>query len=267
MKRMKKWCACLLCMTLLCSVMCLGAWPASAMEDISLLPADTAAYSAGSVEDQSLDGSFTVENGVLTIKSTGEDGYRVHIKVDQTVPLGEAVSLFTKLSCDVTFNIALVIESASGDSTWMGFASDFYDRFSLKSNELAIEAGEYERELDFSDACTYNVNIPVDECLIKEVQIAVKEPNGTMTLSEMKLADTVDPSPVIGEEGEDEDTDDTAQEEEADTAKTTATTKAAASAQSDSSSMTMWIVLAVIAVLVIAAVVVIVIVVKKKKAA
>ncbi len=278
MRRMKKALAWLASLTLLCAVCAAVALPASAMDELNLLPDDVSLYEEGSVEDQVLDGEFTVENGALTMKSAGEDtakdGYRVHINIDQTVSIAEAVSIFVNVESDVPFNIALVVEDVNGGPAWVSFSNEFFNRFSVLSNALEIENGSYERELDFSDACTYNANIPTDEVLVQQVQVALKRPNGTLTLSKLSLGDTVEPSPVLDDEGNPvtqaptEAPEPTEADDEGDvTAAPGATTaKPSGNASGTSSAPTTWIIIAVVcAVVVVLVIVIVVVVVRKKK--
>lgn len=151
---------------------------------VDLMPSSQDAVKADTSVSGNYAGSYKYENGKLTVDSVGADGYRVVIDVNKDIAYEDLRSLFVKVSCNVDFNIAFT----DSNDKWHGLASDWYPSFGQGSTDKVIVGGDYNVELDFYNAVTFNPdNIPADHIYhAKQLFIAVKKP-GTLTLSKFEV--------------------------------------------------------------------------------
>ena len=136
---------------------------------------------------QQLDGagSFTYNDGVLTMNADGDTGYSVKFTPDTRFNPSELTNLLMDVNATVPFNVTMTVTTDGGDAT-MEYRNEFFDVFGLEGAPEAIPAGAYKAKMNLYGYYQWNGGIPA-ESTVKSVTITLTG-KGTLTLKALQVS-------------------------------------------------------------------------------
>ena len=150
-------------------------------------PANLMIPSALAIVDRSKTGSYTYNNGMLTVVSGQDSGYDVVFNLNKTVDVKTLNRLLVSIDADVRFDIALTVTTTDGDRTF-SLRNDFYPDFTSAPDGEYIPAMTGSRGLDFYSCYTWNKIAPADgNSTVKTVTVRVGG-TGTVVINAIQLA-------------------------------------------------------------------------------
>ncbi len=140
-----------------------------------------------SIVDRTKTGSYTYNNGALTVVSGQDSGYDVVFHLNKTVDITTFKRLLVSVESDVRFDVSLLVTTADGDRTF-SLRNDFYPELTGSTDGEYIPAMSGSRGLDFHNCYAWNGIVPADgNSVIKTVTVRVGGA-GTTKLNGLQLA-------------------------------------------------------------------------------
>ncbi|MBQ3069035.1 MAG: InlB B-repeat-containing protein [Clostridia bacterium] len=135
-------------------------------------------------------GSYTYNDGTLTMNATAADGYSVKMNVNGTIDPSDMTKLLMDVNATVPFNVTLELTNGNGDAT-MEFRNEFFNVFDLTTAPEALPAGAWKPVLNLVGYYEWNGGA-VTESAIKSVTVSLTAP-GTLTMTALQASrlDTV----------------------------------------------------------------------------
>ncbi|MBR5134837.1 MAG: SH3 domain-containing protein, partial [Clostridia bacterium] len=155
----------------------------TAAKNVSLMKPETL-----DILDRSRTGSYTYQNGVLSVTSETANGYEVVFDVNETFDVNTMKRLLLSIDSNVSFEVKLYVTHANGEGV-VSLVNDFYPQFTASyptSGFLPAWSGT--AGLDLYNYYGYNNLIPSDgQSTIKRVRISLGY-IGTATFKAIQIA-------------------------------------------------------------------------------
>ncbi len=143
------------------------------------------------IADTSKTGSYTYDNGTLTVTSESDDGYEVVLNINKDFKPTETPNWLFDLVATTGFDIQLHSTVSIGE--WdFGLVSDFWPSLCDTLIDGYLPAETYSGMCDLLSCYTWNNNLPENGIsTIMQVRIILSG-KGTLTLNKLQLANTAD---------------------------------------------------------------------------
>lgn len=150
-------------------------------------PIDLMLPSTLSIPDRTKTGSYTYQNGTLTVVSGEENGYEVSFSPNASYSPEELSQWIFSVDANVRFDIELLVTTSDGDRIF-SLRDDFYNLFTDTPDGDYIPAMTGSAALDILSCYTYNNVLPTDGIsTIKTVTVRVGGV-GTVVVNEIQIA-------------------------------------------------------------------------------
>ncbi len=113
------------------------------------------------IVDRTKSGSYTYNNGMLTVESSDANGFEVAFNVNKAVNVAELHRWLISVDSDVRFDIEMLVTTSDGDRTF-SLRDDFYPEFTAAPDGDYLPAFSGSAGLDFYSCYTYNNIAPAD---------------------------------------------------------------------------------------------------------
>ncbi len=125
-------------------------------------------------------GSYTYENGTLTVEGTG--GYRVNFYPNVTVAPNDLPHWIVSAGASTYFDVSMVVSTSEGDRT-VSLVGDYYNYFGYDSYpELGLEAGQFSKAFNLLGMYNWHNILPADGLsVIRKVTVELRG-NGGISL-------------------------------------------------------------------------------------
>ncbi len=139
------------------------------------------------IVDTTKTGSYTYNNGMLTIVSEEANGYDVAIDVNQEFTVEELTRFLYSADAKVRYDIEMVLTTSEGDRT-VSLVNDFWPGLCTALDGDYLPAAEQSAGLDLKSVFTYNNVMPADgKSTIKTITIQVGGA-GTVIVNALQIA-------------------------------------------------------------------------------
>ncbi len=130
-------------------------------------------------------GSYTYNDGVLTMNADTATGYSVKFTPNATFNPAELVNLLMDVNATAPFNVTMELTAINGDAT-MEYRNEFFNNFNLDAVPDALPAGHHIVDMNLHGYYQWNGGIPA-ESTIKSVTITLAG-KGTLTLKALQTS-------------------------------------------------------------------------------
>ncbi len=143
------------------------------------------------IADRTKKGSYTYDNGKLTVTSNSADGYEVVLNVNKDFKPADTKNWLFDLAATTGFDIQLVVTTTAGDWNF-GLVADFWPGLCDELENGYLPAETYNGVCDIHSCYTWNNVLPANGIsTIKQVRILLAG-EGTMTLNKLQVSNTTD---------------------------------------------------------------------------
>ncbi len=144
-----------------------------------------------SIADRSKAGSYTYDNGKLTVNSNSVAGYEVVFDVNKDYKPTESPNWLFDLVATTGFDIQIIATTSQGDHSF-GLVSEFWPSLCDGLVDGYLPAETYKGVADINSCYTWNNFLPADGVsTIKQVKIVLSG-NGSLTINSLQLSNTND---------------------------------------------------------------------------
>ncbi len=142
-----------------------------------------------SISDRTKAGSYTYDNGKLTVTSNNADGYEVVFNINKAFTPASAPNWLFDLVATTGFDVQLVVTTSDGDRSF-GLVSDFWPGLCDALDNGYLPADTYYGVCDVHSCYTWNNVLPADGVsTIKQVRVKVSG-EGTVTMNSLQVSNT-----------------------------------------------------------------------------
>ncbi len=154
----------------------------AAASNVNLMKPDTL-----QIVDNTKTGSYTYNNGMLTINSEEASGYEVSMDVNTEFAVADLTRLLYSVDARVRYDIELVVTTSGGDRT-VSLVSDFWPGLCSGLDGDYLPAAEQSAGLDMYSVYTYNNVVPADgKSTIKTIKFQLGGA-GTLIVNAVQIA-------------------------------------------------------------------------------
>ena len=132
-------------------------------------------------------GSYTYDNGTLSMTASDAGGYSLKMDVNDTFNPTEMAKLLMDVNATAPFNVEIELTNANGDAT-MSLKNEYFDQFGLEGEFTALPAGSWNKALNLLGYYDWNGGA-VTNSTIKSVKLSL-ESAGTLTLNALQVSRT-----------------------------------------------------------------------------
>ena len=156
--------------------------PEVLIDPVNLLDPDTL-----TIPNRTKTGSYSYQNGTLTVVSGEANGYEVAMTPNKTVRPEEVSRWLLSVNSDIRFDIELLVTTSDGERTF-SLRDDFYKSFSEQADGDYIPAMSGSAGLDLLSCFTWNDVLPADgNSVVKKVTFRLGGV-GTLVVNSLQLA-------------------------------------------------------------------------------
>ncbi len=130
-------------------------------------------------------GSFTYDDGVLTMAADSDAGYSVKFTPNADFSPADLTKLLMDVNATAPFNVTIELTNANGDAT-IELRNEFFNVFDLQTAPTALPAGNHNVEMYFAGYYEWNGGIPASST-IKSVTVSLAG-EGTLTLKALQVS-------------------------------------------------------------------------------
>ena len=143
------------------------------------------------VESYDRKGSYSYDNGRLTVTSNSPEGYSVVFNLNKDFKPAETKNWLFDLTSTTGFDVQLVATTSVGDWNY-GLVADFWPGLCDTLEDGYLPAETYKGECDVYSCYTWNNNLPANGVsTIKQVRVVLAG-EGTLTLNSLQVSNTTD---------------------------------------------------------------------------
>lgn len=158
----------------------------SVTQSISLF--DASKLAVGSADKA---GSYSYNNGRLTVTADTDAGFEVVMDLNKPVNVRTLKNLLVNIKSDVRFDIKLEVTTAGSDASY-GIVSDFYPALGVTLDNNMIPAGSYRKDFDLFSCYEWNNVIPADGISTVKRVVVTLGGKGSMSLYALQLSNGKD---------------------------------------------------------------------------
>ncbi len=130
-------------------------------------------------------GSYTYNDGVLTMNAAATDGYSVKFTPNVTIAPADFSHLLMDVNASAPFNVTMELTTLNGNAV-MEFKNEFFNNFDLSSAPTALPAGAWNLDMNLRGYYEWNGGIPSDS-VIQSVTVSLCG-QGTLTLNALQAS-------------------------------------------------------------------------------
>ncbi len=130
-------------------------------------------------------GSFTYNNGTLSMNATGQNGYSIKMNVNKSFNPTQMMNLLMDINATAPFNVSMELTNGNGDAT-MEIKNEFFNVFGLEGEFNALPAGAWNVDMNLLGYYEWNGGAITDST-VKSVTVTLTEA-GSLTLKALQAS-------------------------------------------------------------------------------
>ncbi len=130
-------------------------------------------------------GSYTYNDGTLTMNATSENGYSIKMNVNDSINPSQMTNLLMDVNATADFNVSVELTNGNGNAV-MNLKDEYFNVFGLEGEFNALPAGNHVVDMNLSGYYEWNGGA-VDNSQIKSVTITLTAP-GSLTLKALQAS-------------------------------------------------------------------------------